>query len=89
MVFLQNVSDRTVSLPDDPVWVLRPEGGIGPSEKIHLTKKIFFWTASAIMLFWRYALGTSCEHDGPLSVCLAGRQKTPLKFIPISSVSTV
>ena len=31
MVFLQNVSARTVSWSDDPVEVRRPEGGIGPS----------------------------------------------------------
>ena len=33
MVFLQNIPAQTVSWPDLPVWVRRPEGGIGPSDK--------------------------------------------------------
>ena len=31
MVFLQKVPAQTVSWPNDPVQVRRPEGGIGPS----------------------------------------------------------
>ena len=31
MVFLQYVPAQTVSWPDDPIQVRRPEGGIGPS----------------------------------------------------------
>ena len=34
MVFLQNVPAQTVSWPNDPVQVRRPEGGIGPSDDI-------------------------------------------------------
>ena len=32
LVFLQNVPIQTVSWPNDPVYVRRPEGGIGPSK---------------------------------------------------------
>ena len=33
IVFPRNIPARTVSWPVDPVWVRRPEGGIGPSAK--------------------------------------------------------
>ena len=32
LVFLQTVPVQTVSWPNDPVYVRRPEGGIGPSK---------------------------------------------------------
>ena len=31
MFFFQNIPARTISWPGDPVYVRRPEGGIGPS----------------------------------------------------------